>query len=363
MNRTEVKEIEKTLHINHCSIQKMVGAYVNEEKEIVCYINQTFLAMPEELIFKYLAIAKKLFNKNVEDNVLSAPFAGNSNTEHVQNLFQTLLNSHLKNVDALSELYDRIIEEYDYVGNYLILLWYDVYDVPGKGSDGADQDESEEVYEHLMCAICRVDLTAAGLSYNPRSNEFMVRQRDWVVDLPDCGFVYPSFEDRTAQYDRMMFYASKPANVPHNFMEQCLQLQPVRSITEIRRDFGLVLKRALGSVHDAEYWLPYIGQQIYMEYGDDEETCLFPEELEAFCNKTGMGEVCAQKIRTEYASEFSPKYPKVSYFLNKSMIKEVEALMEKQEIQNTFRKAAKALKEAAGESDLTEQLYALANGK
>ena len=40
-----------------------------------------------------------------------------------------------------------IIDSYDYVGNYLILIFHDAYDVMTKTLDNDKLDESEEVYE------------------------------------------------------------------------------------------------------------------------------------------------------------------------------------------------------------------------
>ncbi|MDE7005120.1 MAG: DUF4317 family protein, partial [Alistipes sp.] len=85
-------------------------------------------------------------------------------------------------VDALLEEYfDRIIENYEFVGNYLILLVHDVYDVPGRTSDGLDmEDASDEIYEYILACICPVELSKPGLSYNPEENAFQNRVRDWV---------------------------------------------------------------------------------------------------------------------------------------------------------------------------------------
>lgn len=363
LKKTDIKEISKTLEINNCSIQNMVGAYVDQDKNIVCNIDQRFLTMPEELLFKYLALAKKLYNKNIGDNVLSAPFGAVWNNDETKRLLNRLLESRLKDEVLLDELYERIIDEYDCVGNYLILLWYDVYDIPGRGTDGEEQDESETVYPHIMCAICKVNLTAAGLSYDPKQNEFAVRERDWVVEYPSCGFVYPSFEERTPEYENILFYTREPKTPPHDFMERGLGMEKVRTITEIRNAFVLVLKKALGSTTDADYWLPHIGKQLFLNYEDNEEAVLLPEELEDFCGRTGMGEVQAQDIRNEYVKEFGSEYPKTAYFLNRSMVKKVQELIKKQEIQNTFREAAVQLNTLQGPKDLVERLHTLADGK
>ena len=86
-----------------------------------------------------------------------------------------------------------MIETYDYPGNYLILLFHDAYDVMKKTNDNMQLDESEEVYEYLLCAICPVTLSKAALGYREEENRIGSRIRDWVVGVPDSGFVFPAF--------------------------------------------------------------------------------------------------------------------------------------------------------------------------
>ena len=41
--------------------------------------------------------------------------------------------------DALLDLfYDKVIENYDYTGSFLILLIHNAYDIPGKSADGQE---------------------------------------------------------------------------------------------------------------------------------------------------------------------------------------------------------------------------------
>lgn len=70
----------------------------------------------------------------------------------------------------MDTFYDLVIENYSYVGNYLILVFHDAYDVMTKTSDNNKLDESEEVYEYLLCAICPVTLTKPGLGYREDEN-------------------------------------------------------------------------------------------------------------------------------------------------------------------------------------------------
>ena len=82
------------------------------------------------------------------------------------------------------DVYKR--QTYEYAENYYIILIHAMYDVPGRSSDNLEMfDASDEVYEYLVCSICPVSLSKAGLSYNAESNCIQDRIRDWVVDMPD----------------------------------------------------------------------------------------------------------------------------------------------------------------------------------
>ena len=65
-------------------------------------------------------------------------------------------------------------------------------------------DASDEIYEYIMCCICHVNLSKAGLSYFDSENTFHNRIRDWIVDVPDIGFLFPAFIDRTADIHNVL---------------------------------------------------------------------------------------------------------------------------------------------------------------
>ena len=96
----------------------------------------------------------------------------------------------------MEEFYDKVIENYEFAENYYIILIHAAYDVPGKSSDNMEMfDASDTVYEHIMCSICPVKLTKAGLTYNAEKNNIEDRIRDWLVEMPDWGdrFSLPGF--------------------------------------------------------------------------------------------------------------------------------------------------------------------------
>jgi hypothetical protein len=74
-------------------------------------------------MFKYFEILRKSLSGTIGKNLLNLEFPLKSETEGgTQEFLLRLRDSRLKDDALLEQFYDRIIESYEYVGNYLILL-------------------------------------------------------------------------------------------------------------------------------------------------------------------------------------------------------------------------------------------------
>ncbi len=224
MIKQEISEIKKLFTERNCSITRICGCYVDGEKNKKTELKQAFLALPEEEMFKYFEILRKSLSGTIGKNLLNLEFPLESESEGgTQEFLQRLRDSKLRDDALLEQFYDRIIESYEYVGNYLILLIHDVYDVPGRTKDGAEmEDASDEVYEYILACICPVDLSKTGLSYNAAENTFQNRLRDWVVGMPDTAFLFPSFNDRSADIHSTLYYSKNAADLKDDFIDKVL---------------------------------------------------------------------------------------------------------------------------------------------
>ena len=224
MIKQEINEIKKLFTPNNCSITRICGCYVDGEKEKKADFKQAFLALPEEEIFKYFEILRKNLSGTLGKNLLNLEFPLKSEEEGgTQNFLLKLRDSKLKDDALLEAFYDKIIESYEYVGNFLILLIHDAYDVPGKSSDGIEMDDaSDEVYEYIMACICPVNLSKPGLSYNAVENTFQNRIRDWVVGMPEAGFLFPAFNDRGADLHSILYYTKDGDELKDGLVEGLL---------------------------------------------------------------------------------------------------------------------------------------------
>lgn len=239
-------EIKKRLKKEGCTFTRMCGCYVDGEHNRITRLGKTFLNLDEEEFFKYLELAKKVFSGTLGNNLLELEFPLSEEEQGGKQQFLLgLRESKLKNEELLERFYDLIIENYDYAGNYLILIFHDAYDIPLKTKDHRNLDESEEIYEYLLCAVCPVTLSKPGLGYLEASNEIGLRLRDWVVGTPDTGFVFPAFTERSTDIHTALFYTKNPKEPPEGFIEGVLGCGKKMTAAEQKEVFRSILEDTL----------------------------------------------------------------------------------------------------------------------
>lgn len=253
MIKQEINELKRLYTPSNCSITRICGCYVDGEKNKKTQFKEAFLSLPEEEIFKYFELLRKTLSGTVGKNMLNLEFPLSSEEEGgTQEFLLRLRNSKLKDDALLDEFYDRVIGSYEYVGNYLILLIHDAYDVPGKTLDGLTMDDaSDTVFEYILCCICPVNLSKPGLSYNAEINEFHNRVRDWIVEMPETGFLFPSFNDRCTDIHSTLYYSKNPEEAHSEFVDNILgAVLPLSAGTQ-KETFQALIEETLGE--EAEY--------------------------------------------------------------------------------------------------------------
>ena len=253
MIKQEINELKRLYTPSNCSITRICGCYVDGEKNKKTEFKEAFLSLPEEEIFKYFELLRKTLSGSLGKNLLNLDFPLASEQEGgTQAALLALRHSKLKDDALIEEFYDRVINTYEYVGNYLILLIHDAYDVPGKTTDGLTMDDaSDTVFEYIMCCICPVNLSKPGLSYDNINNEFHNRIRDWVVEMPETGFLFPSFNDRATDIHSTLFYSKNPEEAHSEFVENILGCTMPLSAGTQKEAFQALIEETLGD--EVEY--------------------------------------------------------------------------------------------------------------
>ena len=158
--KKELLEIKRTLTIDRYNITRITGYIVDNDRNCRLEFVKNFLNLEETETFKYLDIFKKVLSGKPGRNMFQLDFEGKTRKQHLA----TIVKTGLEDNDVRQIFLEEIAESIDISnkGYSLILIASGIYDIPGIATDGADLDESEEVYEYMIGCICPVSLSAAG---------------------------------------------------------------------------------------------------------------------------------------------------------------------------------------------------------
>lgn len=247
MNKKELAEIKRLFTPDRTPITRICGCYVDADKNKKTKMKEAFLSLPEEEMFKYFEILKKTLSGTIGRNLLDMEFplteeAGGGAQEYLMRLKK----SQLKDDELLDEFYDKIIENFLYPENYYIVIIHGAYDIPKKASDGIEMfDASDDVYEFLLCSICPVKLTKPGLCYNEDTNTIEERIRDWFVEVPVTGFLFPAFTDRNTDIHSVLYYSKNPEELNADFARLLLGCELPLSASSQKETFNTLISETL----------------------------------------------------------------------------------------------------------------------
>lgn len=311
MINSEILEIRKQFKHENCAITKVSGCYVDGEKTIKTRFTESFLCLPEEETFKYFEIFKKTLSGTIGKNLINMEFP--TETEFnggPQEFLLKLRDSELKDETLLEEFYNRMIGTYDFVGNYLILIIYSAYDVPGKTNDKLMMDDaSDEVYRHILCSICPVNLSKPGLSYNDETNQFQKRIQDWVVGMPNNGFLFPAFNDRSTDIHSILYYAKDSEELHDDFVNQLFGCTVPMSAGGQKETFQTLIRETLGE--ECEYEIVKNIHEKLNDIMEEHKLKEIPEPLTL--DKTEIKSLLAESgVEEEKLQEFDKHYEKAA---------------------------------------------------
>lgn len=344
MNKKEVLELKRRFKKEAATFTRVCGCYVDGNHNKVCKFGNTFLNLEEDEFYKYLEIANKALSGTIGNNLLELKFP--IEEEEVggrQHILMALRASKLEDENLLDTFYDLVIDTYDHAGNYLIVLFHDAYDVMSRTSDNNNLDESEEVYEYLICAICPVDLSKPGLGFLEEEHRIGPRVRDWVVGAVDTAFLFPAFNDRSTDIHSTLFY-TKNTKEPHSeFMANGLGCGIERTATEQKMAFHSIVRNVLGAedehtddvLFDLQQNLSDMIDEYAETHDDDEDVFLLDKEVVTkLLADSEISEEKAAKIEKSVDEAFGEKPPAAENVIDSKALVQNELRVEKMALED-----------------------------
>lgn len=354
ITKRDVLELRRRLTKKACSFDELSGCYVGGSGEILLRFHQSFPELEDDEYYKYLDIAKKALSGSLGVNLLELGFDRTEAAAERQKFLLAVRSSKLKNEELLDRFYEQVMASYDKPGNYLILVFHDIYDVIARASDRAGLDESEEVYEYMICAVCPVELSKAGLGYREEENRIGPRERDWVVSMPEIGFLYPAFANHGSDTNAVMYYVRNGGDTHEEFVTEMLGCVPQRTAAEQKKVFQSIVQEAFGSNErqaDAAYLTIQRNLDGLVSIEEDEGAAAERElTLTAIADvmaDVDMPEETRAQIEKKYAEAFGEQLPCARHLLDSKLAAEGAQRAQTMQLQKKITDLQERLEQSA----------------
>lgn len=245
MTERELREIKRRFRPERSNIPNIVGAFVNENGEIIYRISQS-IAMTDSIVSeKLLGVMKKTLSGSLGANLTDVPFSTKQVTDSEEHkLLMGLVKTELRDTALLDAFYEKVKSSVKFESNYVILLAKDTYDVFRKSSDG-ENAESSEVFSYVICAICPVKTPAEALCFRESDSLFHADTIGSVLSSPELGFMFPTFEDRRTNIYNALYYTRSVSESYREFTENIFASEPPMPPRAQRATFNECLSDAL----------------------------------------------------------------------------------------------------------------------
>ena len=345
MDKKSIGELRRRLKKDSCTFTKICGCYVDDNKNKVTNLDEIFMNLEDEEYYKYLEIGKKVLSTNVGNNILELnfPIEEEQPGGH-QQFLMGLKKSALKDQGLVDTFYDMIIEKYDSLGNYLILLFHD---------DNNKLDESEEVYEYIICAICPMVLSKPGLGYNKDKNRISTLNREWFVGMPETGFVFPAFIDRSSDIHSVLLYTADSKNVHTEMIEDILGCRQKLTHAQQQNVLNDMVLEVTGEDNIKEV-MESVNIELAQISEDEPESTISKTHIKSALEYAGIQENKAESIGDKYMTSINnEEIPLIGDIVPNKAAKIVkdnnEKYLLKEEIKELNRKIATITEEQSGE--------------
>lgn len=313
MNEREVSELRRRLRPEKNNITHICGCFVNEKREVVSLFSQSLTMMPQEEAEAYLSLLKRTLSGGLGKNLIDIAFTTRQVADSDEHrLLMALRDSELRDREVVQAFCRKIIDSLTMEGGYLILLARDVYDVPHRSDDGERQDDqSDEVFTYLVCAICPVKAARPTLSYSMDENVFHTREGGWVAAAPEAGFLFPAFDQRATNLYNALYYTRDTADSHPELVDALFRTQPPMPAAVQKETFQTILGdtlaeecsyEAVQSVHDG------LRSRIeaHKESRSPEPLTVSREDLRDVLRDSGVSEDHVSFFEQRYEAAFGP---------------------------------------------------------
>lgn len=314
MNKKEIAEIKKNFS-DDCgffTVNHVVTAFVDAEKNIKCKTNQLYNIIPQDESELIMINLKKVLSGRIGANLLEYGFPKDAYLDGgAQHFLYDTLTSKLVDDEAVDKFLNAIVEKVEYISTYTIFAAHCTYSVLSKNKADDLNEEADTDYNFIITAICPVNLRIDGLIYNEENNSIAKKESsDRIVELPSDGFVYPLFNDRSADVNGVLYYTKNAKKPNVSMIEDLLGCEFVMTGQNEKETFHSILNNVVGDELDYDL-ITTVNEKIqtYIDQNahETEVTTIDDHKLSSILWEAGVSQEKLENLPKVYESAVGDK--------------------------------------------------------
>ncbi len=309
MTERELREIKRRFRPERSNIPRIVGCFVNSNKEIVYRISQSLGLSDPEVSEKLLSVMKKTLSGSLGTNLTDIEFSTKEVSEgHEHKLLMRLKDSRLEDKETLDEFFKNAIEGINIEGNFVILLASDVYDVPTKSADGMSEDSFTQ-FTYMIAAVCPLKDPPEALSFKESDTLFHYADAAAQLGSPELGFMFPAFDGRCSNIYGALFYSRSIAEGHGDFLSRVFNKSAKMPPKQQKETFSETLRAVLAEECSLEVIKSVNAQveeliELKKEAHDPEPLVITKAVAKTLLENSGISEQRVQKFGEEMDEKF-----------------------------------------------------------
>lgn len=310
MNDKEIREIRRRFRPNKNNITAIKGYVVNREKQVSAIINQSLINTISDDIEKLLSLLKKVLSGTKGINSYDLEYTAQELLESPEHkLLMDMRDSNLNNDDAVNYFISKVIESVSFDSDYIILLAADNYDVFSYDENGTKAEESDSVFNYMICSICPIKESKPSLYYSNFDNTFRTTDNHHLISNPGLGFMFPCFDDRATNIYKAQFYTKDAKNSHTEFINNIFNIAAPKPAPEQKECFSSCLAETLKedcsfelvkNIHD------HVSEmiQIHSESDEEEPLLLTKSSFKTVLQDSGVSEEKIEVFENKFDEDF-----------------------------------------------------------
>lgn len=311
MNKNDIANIRKQFKLNNdlMKIREIFNVYVQKESgEIYHHISQPFEMLEQEAQELFLQNFKKVLTGNLDTKLFELKFRYEVEDSTQNILFQGLHVGSSDWQENMLQIVDKMFAHTVYEFDTVVTFIRGEYKKPTRKRDPESEvGGNDEVYSShfILCSVNKTDQPKKALLFDYIEKEFKSNNAvDPIINLasPLSGFLFPAFNDNSADVNHILYCAGKVNQPDVTFVEEVLNCEETITAAEDKDCFELILNKVIGDVVDSTVIsnvyeeIDKIVQESKEDKEESEEPLLDYKDVERILTVSGVEDVNTAKV-------------------------------------------------------------------